>query len=361
MEVSIMQTPLLNDAKSEQDAPCMDAITIPEEHINSEDNSDCFTVKPYDETNIDLTEDEENNVHPVIRFIKEMTLVILSIVAITAVVAILFMISGARNKENSSFTTSMNSMIRSTSNPIPPNEKNTYENSKISTFNSPITTGNLTYPNGKVKFEGDLLFGNTPFNGKYYSEEGYLKFEGSFFMTGKFSEGKVYDSKGNILFSGKFDELSERPISGKEYIYFDSGKLRFDLDLQGSSIKAKGKQYDEKGQLFYEGDFIDFEPYGYGKCYTNGILVAEGSVKDGNLNGNCKTYNPDGSLDSEGYYVNNRPDGFCKLYYPNGNLKFKGNFSNGQSEGEGSEYHENGVLYRTGEYKKGKFIGGQYY
>ena len=111
--------------------------------------------------------------------------------------------------------------------------------------------------------------------GKEYVNE-ILRYEGEYYKDRKWS-GKGYDEKGNIIY-----EL----ING-------NGKI---------------KEFNEKGKLIFEGEYLNEERNGKGKefDFLDGYLVFEGEYLNGERNGNGKEYDDKGKLDFEGEYQNGR-------------------------------------------------------
>ena len=132
---------------------------------------------------------------------------------------------------------------------------------------------------------------------------------------------------------------------------------------------GKGKEYNIKGELIYEGEYLN----GKGKEYNHDELEFEGEYKDGkkwngkgydrngnmiyqliNGIGNIKEYDYDGILKYEGKYLNGVKNGKGKEYdYFGVKLKYEGEYLNGQRNGKGKEYNFKGKLEFEGEYLNG--------
>ena len=76
------------------------------------------------------------------------------------------------------------------------------------------------------------------------------------------------------------------------------------------------KEYNNKGSIIYEGEYLN----GKGKMYVNNILIYEGE------------------------FLNEEKNGKGKLYDLSGNLKYEGEFLNDKMNGKGTEYYQNGKL-----------------
>lgn len=70
-----------------------------------------------------------------------------------------------------------------------------------------------------------------------------------------------------------------------------------------------GTEYYPSGRVRYVGEFKDGIYHGTGKVYweTNGILMYEGELKDGDFNGYGTSYFSDGRLCHKGMFKDGRP------------------------------------------------------
>ena len=71
---------------------------------------------------------------------------------------------------------------------------------------------------------------------------------------------------------------------------------------------------------------------------------------NGHKNGKGKEYDNRGLLIFEGEYINGTRNGKGKEYFDNGKLKFEGEYHYGLRNGKGKEYFKNGELKFEGEY-----------
>ena len=115
----------------------------------------------------------------------------------------------------------------------------------------------------------------------------------------------------------------------------------------------KGKEYNEKGELSFEREFL----YNYkrkGKEYINGRLEYEGEyLFDKKWNGHG--YDENGNI----IYTLNKGKGKIREYYADGKLKFEGEYLNGKINGKGKEYNIEGIIIFEGEYLNGKRWNGK--
>ena len=77
--------------------------------------------------------------------------------------------------------------------------------------------------------------------------------------------------------------------------------------LNGKRWNGKGKDYNDKGELKFEGEYLNGDRNGKGKEYfDDGELKFEGEYLNGKRNGKAKEYNNDGELIFEGEYLNGK-------------------------------------------------------
>ena len=137
------------------------------------------------------------------------------------------------------------------------------------------------------------------------------------------------------IFSRKFI-IYEQNGKGKEYDY--KSKLIFEGEYLNGKKTGKGKEYDYNGKLIFEGEFINGVRNGKGKGYDyNGKLIYEEEYLNGKRwNGNG--YNIKVNIEFE----IKDGEGYIKEYDYDGNLKYE-EYLNGKRNGKGKEYF-NGKL-----------------
>ena len=77
----------------------------------------------------------------------------------------------------------------------------------------------------------------------------------------------------------------------------------------------KGIEYDEKGQIIYDGDFKNGKYYGKGKLYRNGKIIYEGDFVDDKLQGKGKEFDKEGKVIYSGEFKNNAYNGYGSRYF----------------------------------------------
>ena len=173
-----------------------------------------------------------------------------------------------------------------------------------------------------TKFQGEY------FEGKKISGSGYDK-EGNLILKIEKGKGEEYYDNKNLQFKGEYK--NGKRWNGKGYNY--KGEEIFEIKNGG----GKGKIFDYKGNLIFEGEFLNGVRNGKGKeYYTDGKILFEGEYyNDIKINGN--KYNIKGDiiltlenskgkrfyhsyeekktiLLLEGEYLGEVPWGYCKNY-----------------------------------------------
>ena len=136
--------------------------------------------------------------------------------------------------------------------------------------------------------------------------------------------------------SETYDDLVER--EGLWYKKFTDVPFTGEItgDIQGS-LKNGEK----------EGDWVWYR--------ENGQLFFKSNYQNGRLNGASVSYHDIGQLWFKGNHKNDEKDGAWIRYYANGQLEYKGNFKNGNKLGVWVGYNEDGTVDTswTGTFKNG--------
>ena len=85
--------------------------------------------------------------------------------------------------------------------------------------------------------------------------------------------------------------------------------------------------------------------------------TSQGSLKNGEREGDWVHYWDNGQLKSKGNYTNGKKEGVWVHYWDNGRLSSKGNMKNGKDDGDWIHYWDNGQLKSKGNYTNGKMEG----
>ena len=259
--------------------------------------------------------------------------------------------------------------------------------------------GKEYYNNNKIKFDGEFFNGKKwkgigyNYNGRKvyelkegkgniieYNNEGKIEYEGEYLNGERNGKGKLYD--GSFEYIGDF--LNDEIIGNIQiFIIFENNSHPFLLfeGLYSNGKKIKGKEYDEKRNLLFNGKYFnntwwegEVQLYDFNRHYKR----FEGKLLNGKINEKGKEfyefYTNDMNLELrikfEGEYLNGKrwngtgynfigePDfeiqdgnGIIKEYhYINGKKKFECEYSKGRINGNGTEYYKNGNKEFIGEY-----------
>ena len=193
----------------------------------------------------------------------------------------------------------------------------------------------------------------------YYKSNNKVYYEGKFNMD-LFENGKLYDPKGNVIYEGKF--IDNFPEECNNITFYD---LNEDIMFIGNFKKGKfneyGKYYKGKNNLIFEG-YYNLGIY-EGKGILNiaeGYERYEGLFKNGKYTGSGKLYKYC-CLYYEGEFEENKFNGKGVLYYTNGQKYFEGFFKNGEPIGNGVKYYDNGNKKLEGSFDTFNSFKGKYY
>ena len=176
----------------------------------------------------------------------------------------------------------------------------------------------------------------------YYDEQKTkIKYKGELLNDNYEGRGKLYDNKGNILYDGFFEKGLYKNFR-KEY---KSNKLIYEGFFDKGKYNGKGilytEKYNEKYKL-YEGYFKDGKYDGIGLEYfyfEKNKISFRGIFKDGKYE-NGILYDLDGKIIYKGEFLNNIPkEGKnIKLYKLNGDLIYEGDLFDFKYNGYGKIY-----------------------
>ena len=156
---------------------------------------------------------------------------------------------------------------------------------------------------------------------------------------------REYNDVGELIFEGEYLN-GKKNGKGKEY-YNDRGLNHYEYELI----------YHARGRLKFNGEYkFGLRWNGEGYDQKNNIVY---QMKNGK--GNVKEYNWDDTLIFEGEYLNGKKNGQAKEYEYDGKLIFEGNYVDGLKNGQGKEYDYNGELEFEGEFLYGSKLRGSEY
>jgi antitoxin component YwqK of YwqJK toxin-antitoxin module len=197
-------------------------------------------------------------------------------------------------------------------------------------------------------------------------------YEGSFEKNVRHGFGTLYDSQnGDFKFSGQWQHglLEEILLTQLQINSGLTTKAWYDIVyLGGFNEKTKkrhgnGVEYNKKGQVMFEGNFLNGLANGYCKEFRySGSLLYKGLWKDGEKSGRGIEYKEDGGLRYEGTFFGNLRSGFGIEYYScfgkeTRIIKFEGMWFKGEKQ-LGKLWTSDGVIERVGTFLHGQSTEG---
>ena len=164
------------------------------------------------------------------------------------------------------------------------------------------------------------------------------------------NRGKIYDEKGNLIYEG---EMINGRKEGYGKRYYDNGYYigQFSNDLKS----GKGKYFFNNGEI-YEGEFDNDLLEGYGKyIYKNGNYYV-GSFSKNLKHGKGKQFYKDGNLQSDIDFNNDKLEGLGRYNFENGEY-YIGHCLNGLKHGKGIIHYKNGDIKYEGDFFEDKYQG----
>ncbi len=123
-----------------------------------------------------------------------------------------------------------------------------------------------------------------------------------------------------ILFFLIFLVHCEQKLSTEE-IFYNSGCLKFKVELKNGLCHGISHEYYENGKLRSTQNWINGEPNGEGKhYYQDGKLRLILNWKMGKAHGPRKEFYQSGEIKSEGEFLNNHQIGIHKFYFESGRI-----------------------------------------
>ena len=211
------------------------------------------------------------------------------------------------------------------------------------------------YKNGQIAAEAQYKDGLPQGEMKSYYENGKIKVIQDF-ITPERSILKTYTEKGvlkleeNIL-SNKYD--------GRQTLYYDNGKIQFEMTFKNNLPLGTRKDYSENGALKDEFTYLEgYKSWKYDEYYENGKIRKSGmftgqTKADVKAEGITREYNENGQLKYELSYHHNKANGRAVNYYENGKIQSEVNWKDDVPTGIRKDYTKEGVLQAEYKYLDG--------
>ena len=187
-----------------------------------------------------------------------------------------------------------------------------------------------TWPNGKVRYEGQFQDDKPVGTFKHWDENGKLTSIQRHAGDGKVSRAEHFHPNGTLMAAGKYVGQAKDSTWN---LYAADGKLR------------KVERY-KLGTL--HGEQVTY--------YPNGQMAEREQRVDGVLQGELKSWFDNGNVKSEATYVNGEPEGKMVFYFPNGRKEIEGQVVNGDRDGVWYYFNADGSIQLQMLYAKGTLV-----
>lgn len=218
-----------------------------------------------------------------------------------------------------------------------------------------------SFPNGKIRYEGQFKDDKPVGLFKYYYESGDLKTTSFFIDRGITTRTKTYYQTGKLLSEGNF--INEKKDSIWKFYALD-GKLRSEESFSNGVRSGVSKTFYENGNVSkmetYSNDVLNGSFFEY---FEDGKIKIEGNYVNGDLNGSYQICFHNQKPMYKGQYENNLKIGVCEMYNEDGSLKYTEQFKNGVVKkttiynGVYWDYYPNEIPKEMYTYKDGKKNG----
>ena len=215
------------------------------------------------------------------------------------------------------------------------------------------------HKNGKIKFKGVYSKG-LKWDGVGYDENGEIILE----MKNGEGKGKIYDEKNNLIFEGEFK--NGEYFNGKIYEYEKGDGNNYQIKFEGiyeNGQLKKGKKY-EKNEIIFEGEYKNNKEW-EGKIKNYKIennFITQGKISEGKWSGFGKEYDQFETVIYEGEFLEGKRHGKGKEFSFSSFeiLEFEGTFNKGKKNGLFKVYSQlNGRIIEEKEYKDDVLINGK--
>lgn len=222
--------------------------------------------------------------------------------------------------------------------------------------------------NGKAEGEFTNYHGNGQIEMKGKMHEGdkdglcmSYYYDGTLYSKENYKEGKLHGACEYFHRNGVRSEVSmfdngER--SGMDTVYDEEKRILTVTEYKRDHIKSIAYYNVLTGKVVYSSK-VDDKDKNLIKLYSRvGTLSVECITdRDGQYNGEYKSYYDDGSLDETRMYVNGEGNGPLKSYFKNGKLAEEYTLLNDEKEGQYRSWYYNGQLRSEGMYTAGQRQG----
>ena len=212
-----------------------------------------------------------------------------------------------------------------------------YENSGLiydGSFSAGVPDGTGTaWRNGQLLYDGQYAKGEYEGRGKLY-ENGVLAYDGAFHAGVPDGTGASYYPNGRIAYQGQY--LSGKP-DGSGVAYGDDGSKLYEGGFAEGEYSGEGILYcADGGQI--EASFLGGDPAGNVTWKKNGFLYYQGEWSDGVPSGFGTIYSKSGKVLYEGPFLGGTIDGHSLLAYSTEELRSALGESSVKNENDGTAF-----------------------
>lgn len=148
------------------------------------------------------------------------------------------------------------------------------------------------------------------------------------------------------------------PDNGKKTEYYYDDAVKAEYTLSNGKLNGQLKSYTPDGKLERIGNYSNGIENGIFKEYDEyGNLEVEYTMANGSLKGVLKTYYTDGQIKMSSNYLNGKKHGNFKEYNEHGNLEAEYTMTSDSLNGVFKTYYSNGNIKMSGNYLNGKQHG----
>lgn len=209
--------------------------------------------------------------------------------------------------------------------------------------------GSIFSKEGKLLYQGEMEDNYVHGKAKKFYPDGKVEYEGEF-NAGVFDGHGTQITKSENKFTGKF----AKGLWVKGTLHVAEGQ-RFEGEFKDGLPHGNGKDFDESGNMVYEGQVFEGKYHGVGQVWLSDGRSFKGEFDKGDW-GKGALFFKDGSR-IEGVWKDDRLDGLAKSFYNDGKPEYEGVYVSGNWQGKGTYYFKEDAESLQGNWLNGKMHG----
>lgn len=183
------------------------------------------------------------------------------------------------------------------------------------------------YKNGALRYDGAFHAGAAEGTGTLY-EDGRVRYEGQFLNGLYEGRGKLYEN-GSLIYDGSFHAGVP---DGTGTAYYPSGRMAYQGQYLAGKPDGIGSEYSEDGKKSYDGGFTDGLHSGTGTMFYPDGSQLDAVFQNGEPAGSVE-WKKNGLLYYQGEWSEDGPSGFGTIYSQGGKKLYEGPFLGGTIDG----------------------------